>query len=269
MRPYEHIQGGNVPGGHNVISNRRPGQRPFITPVRELNSIELRHSDVVVDIGAYVGTYALRCARFPVQRVIAYEPTPDTHAILSLSAGLPNLDVRQAAVVGVAGDTDEVELHISSGIGVTNSVALSNRKASSVLVPAVPYEEAVRGASVVKIDVEGLEYDYQIAQPSLRAVLIDFHPVPGLDWVGLSRDIIRDLEAAGFEAVITPDFANGWTRAGSWIRPMETAGRCDALMDGDQCCGCGLPINARAKALCPDCWASWMPRHRDGFARAE
>lgn len=259
-----HVQGGGVPGGHLVIAANEPGRKPFITPMRECHSIPLRHSDVVVDIGAYVGTYAIACARFPVKRVDAYEPTPYTFSILSQTK-LPNLRLHNMAVVG--GDERQIKLFISAGIGVTNSIKLSNRKASATVVPAISYQRAVQDATVVKIDVEGAEYDYPIVQPGLRAVIIDFHPVPG-DWISHAKEIVEQLGRAGFEAVISPDFSNGWTRAGSWARPLKTEGEFEPMMSGKVCCGCGARVLGRVKSLCPDCWESWLPQHRKGFGQA-
>lgn len=261
---YKHVQGGGVPGGHNVIYDGK--REPFITPMTECNSIPLRHSDVVVDLGAYVGTYALRCARFPVKHVRAYEPTPSTFDILSLSP-MPNLELVNAAVV--ADDRKSVNLFVSHGIGVTNSVVLSKNK-DALEVPAVRYEEAVRGASIVKIDVEGAEYTYPIIQESLRAIILDLHPIPGRDWITRARELIAGFEAAGFRAVITPDFTNGWTRAGSWLRDRDTAGEHASLMAGKACCGCGKDVAppAPGRTLCAACWELWRPKHREGFQRA-
>ena len=262
---FELVTGGSVPGGHRVLSDGV--RKPFISPMRECNSVPLRHSDVVADIGAYVGTYAIRCARFPVRRVIAYEPTPGTFDVLSLTK-LPNLEPVQAAIVG--DDRTRVELHISRGIGVTNSIELSNRKARAVSVPAINYADAVKGATIIKIDVEGAEYKYPIVEaihPGLRALLIDFHPIPGFDWVGAAERIIAGIEAAGFAPVIAPDWSNGWSRAGSWAREVpDPGGRCDPLMLGEQCCGCGCGIRGNTKSLCPDCFRVWARKHRDGFA---
>lgn len=39
---YKHIQGGNVPGGHNVIY-RDNEKNPFITPMKEYSSIPLEY----------------------------------------------------------------------------------------------------------------------------------------------------------------------------------------------------------------------------------
>lgn len=265
----EHVQGGGVPGGHRVIGKIRPDgskSRPFITPMRECNSIALRYTDVVVDIGAYVGTYAIKAARFPVRRVTAYEPTPSTFEILS-SVTLPNLAPVQAAIVG--DDRSEVDLFVSSGIGVTNSTTASYRKATTVRVPAVAYTEAVAGATIVKIDVEGGEYDYPIVQPGLRAIILDFHPVTDRDWVSEAERIVEEIEDSGFRPVISPRFdRSGWERAGSWIRdiehePVETYA---PMLEGRECCGCGSPIRTEGKGLCSVCWSSWRPKHRRGFA---
>jgi len=262
---YKWVRGGNVPGGHNVLYGEKG--RPFITPMRECNSIPLRHSDMVVDIGAYVGTYAIRCARFPVKKVVAYEPTPHTFEVLSLTQ-LPNMELVNAAVVG--DDRETVDLFISKGIGVTNSIVKARGKGRRVRVPAVRYEDAVRGASIVKIDVEGAEYLYNIVQPQLRAVIIDFHPIVGRDWVGMAKLIMHRLVQAGFETVIEPDFTNGWTCAGSWTRPMETHGEHGPLMHGEMCCGCGRRIKpAGSKALCGVCFDLWTPKERAGFVCAE
>ncbi len=257
---YKHVQGGNVPGGHNVLWDGK--RKPFITPMRECNSIPLRHSDVIVDIGAYVGTYAIRCARFPVKKVIAYEPTPQTFNVLALTE-LPNLEIYQQAVV--ADDRPSVDLFISRGIGVTNSIILSNRKAGKITVPAVKYEDVVAEASIVKIDVEGAEYTYPIIQPNLRAIIVDFHPIPKRDWIGRANEMIAEFEAAGFQAVISPDFSNGWTSAGSWIRDGDTIGEFSPMMLGEICCGCGVEISTDGKGICKDCAKLWSKRHKEGY----
>ena len=262
-------QGGGVPGGHYCISHK--GKKPFITPMQECASIELRHSDVVVDIGAYVGTYAIRAARFPVKKVVAYEPTPLTFKILDMTE-LPNLEKRWAAVVGDHRET--IDLHLSKGIGVTNSILESKAKPDAVTVPAVNYSEAVKDATIVKIDVEGGEYTYDVdklVSDSMRAIIIDFHPV-GKDWIDKSNEMIRSIEQQfGFEPVIYPNWENGWTRAGSWIRDMPDAGDgCAELLEGHFCCGCGCPLLAgKAKSICRDCADIWSKKHRKGFEIAD
>lgn len=263
---WQHTGKGGVPGGHPVLYD---GRKPFVPPMAECHSIPLRESDVVVDIGAYCGTFALYCARHPVKLVRAYEPTPASFQVLSLHSQLRNLELVQAAVVG--DDRPEVELWVSKGIGVTNSVVLSRRKAGAIPVPAVSYEEAVRGASIVKVDVEGAEYTYQqLVQPGIRGLIIDFHPIPSTAWQKRAQEMVDQIEAAGFQPVITPQFQGtcGWLYAGSWVREVDTRGECLELTQGEACTGCGVGFQEAvgAKALCPECMAQWRPKHSAGFS---
>ena len=80
------------------------------------------------------------------------------------------------------------------------------------------YEEAIKEATVVKIDVEGAEYSYDIIQPQLRAIILEFHPLTKKDWKGMAYNIMNKIEDAGFKPIIYPTFKNGWALNSSWIR---------------------------------------------------
>ncbi len=268
---YKLIQGGQVPGGHNVIY-RDNDKNPFITPMRECNSIALKHTDVVVDIGAYVGTYAIRAARFPVKKVTAYEPTKQTYDILKLSE-MSNLEVIRAAIVGDP-ELKTVELNVSKGIGVTNSLVHgATSKAFTETVQAISYEEATKDATIVKIDVEGAEYQYsgKLVQPKMRAIVLDFHKLPKAqgDWVAKSNLLIEEMLDHDFKVVIQPVFdGSGWLQAGSWIRETEEQTEVHVpKMTGQECCGCGVELISQVadKSLCPVCAEQWLPKHKKGF----
>jgi hypothetical protein len=79
----------------------------------------------------------------------------------------------------VGDDREAVEPFLSRGVGQNNSLLKPRHQAPSMQVPTVCYEDAVRGASVVKIDVEGAEYGDRIVQPSIPALIIDFHNLAG------------------------------------------------------------------------------------------
>lgn len=259
-------RGGSVPGGHFVISDGI--RRPFITSMRELNSIPLRESDVVVDIGAYVGTCAIKCARFPVKSVIAFEPSIFSFEILQKNK-LPNMKLVQAAVVG--DNRKEVEFWLSSGIGVSNGI-YKRRGGTRVIVPAIRYEDAVSGASVVKIDIEGYEYNLpSLVRPSIRAFIIDFHRV-GVDWINKAERIIADIEAAGFISIIRPKWGHGWTSCGTWVRDKQDKngnGGFLPMLHGEMCCGCGIKIKkSGVKSLCSKCWVLWFSGHKRGYTLA-
>lgn len=258
---------GGVPGGHDVICE--PGKDPFVPPMRECVSVPLQHDDVVVDIGAYCGTYAFRCARFPVCLVRAFEPSPATFGVLSRTT-LPNLQNVNAAVVGDH-HTGPVSFYVSRKIGVTNSCVPSSCK-DEITVPSVRYSDAVRDATIVKIDIEGGEYWLgDLVRPSIRALIIDFHSTGTPNWQLRAVEIIQSIERAGFSPIIRPDFSNGWTQAGSWIRDVPGSGAVyEPMMTGRICCGCGGRLAAApdypGRSLCQRCWDTWTPKHRVGYS---
>ena len=202
-----------ITGGHYALKN--DGHKPFQNNMKECMSIKLNNSDIVADIGAYIGEYSMYAARNGAHQVLSYEPTPNTFKIL-LKNTLPNMELFNAAVVGHNEKT--TDLYISKGIGVTNSIAKSYKKAGKITVPAIKYEDALKNATVVKIDVEGAEYGYNIIQPQLRAIILEFHPISKMPWESWAKKIIKNIKDAGFKTVMEPAFTHGWSLTGSWVK---------------------------------------------------
>lgn len=190
-------------------------KKAFRNPMSINHSIPLLSSDIVVDIGAYIGEFSLYAVQSGVSKIRSYEPTPQTFELLKSNARYP-MEIINKAVVG--NDNPLVRLYLSKGVGVTNSIAKNYNKAGFITVPAIRYEKAIEGATVVKIDVEGAEYSYNIIQPQLRVILLEFHPITKQPWVMWAREIMQELEDAGFTAVRKPQFQHGWDLAGSWLR---------------------------------------------------
>lgn len=176
----------------------------------EMASLPLLPSDTVVDIGAHEGVYVRHALGCGVRWVRAFEPTPGHKFPPD-----PRLTVVQAAVVG--DNRSQVTLYVKPGVGMRNSL-IAFADSQPLQVAAVPYEWAVQGASVVKVDVEGAEYDYTpLVQDSIRAFVIDFH-WNVTDWRDKADAMIEELEDAGFRAIVQPSFVDGLRSAGSWVR---------------------------------------------------
>jgi len=191
--------------------------------MKECHSIPLNDKDVVADIGAYVGTYSKWCAIQGVCQVRAFEPTPFTCKVLRRN--LADFDFCEAVEAAVVGDSFRgisVALHVSDGLGVTNGLVGRKRGQVDVEVPVVKFMDATVGATILKVDVEGAEYSYDFSAlpKTVRALMIDFHPVSS-DWKEKAQAIVDSLHIQGFEDVVSPDWSNGWTRAGSWLRRID------------------------------------------------
>lgn len=209
-----------ITGGHYAFKTEK-SSKPFTNKMGECKSVQLYPDDIVADIGSYVGEYSLFALGQGVRKVISFEATPQTFNLLSYNISRSpyscNSEAHNKAVVGT--NIKFVDLYISKGIGVTNSIAKTHGKSDRVRVPAIKYEAAIKDVSVAKIDVEGAEYSYNIVQPNLRAIILEFHPLVKKPWKKMARQIMQDIESAGFRPIMKPQFSHGWgDMAGSWVK---------------------------------------------------
>ena len=124
----------------------------------------LADGGVFVDVGANVGAFSLIASEQPRSRVVAYEPHPATFERLRHNLrrnGRDNVDAICAAV----GSRDG-EIRISDTPGSPTTHALSEAEAAGTPAIVVPLlridgDLARRGLKpdIVKVDVEGFEYD--------------------------------------------------------------------------------------------------------------
>ncbi|MBB4302019.1 FkbM family methyltransferase [Rhodobium orientis] len=175
----------------------------------------LEAGDVVVDIGANIGTYALDAARrmAPGGKVLAVEPSPRTHAKLAANAAanrgrIGDVSLRQIAVGEKAGT---VTLFANAGSNAGQSSLLAEGAGKSgvaVTVEALPLaellkDEGIEAIAAMKIDVEGFEdriVDAVLALPQeawpRRLQLETEHRAL---W---QHDAVARLREAGFAAVL-------------------------------------------------------------------
>ncbi len=116
-----------------------------------------------VDIGANIGYYSLNAALLGAEKVIAIEPNPKILARLTDNIALNNLsskivvhDVAVGAQKGVA------KLTIADNDFGSSSIVDHSVGAQNISVPILPLfeilkTEAVDRASIIKIDIEGME----------------------------------------------------------------------------------------------------------------
>ena len=105
-----------------------------------------RRGDVVVDIGANIGVYSLYAAHKGAQ-VVAYEPHPETFALLKANTTGRNVECHQAAVVGKG--TDPVALWINPDRDTRHTlfgteIIKGTKLTKSINVPAVPIDDVLK-----------------------------------------------------------------------------------------------------------------------------
>jgi len=177
----------------------------------------LRPGDVVVDVGANVGTHALLAAHLvgPAGHVHAVEASPWIHA--RLRRNLAANRVRNVTTYNLAATAEPgpvtVFLHDGSNLGGTTIVAseaarLSTEQEAVVEgrpLPAIVPEAALLAARLIKIDVEGAEWlvvqGLRDLLPRLRPeaeILVEVKPEALSAFGATLEDFLGLFAAAGF-----------------------------------------------------------------------
>jgi FkbM family methyltransferase len=143
----------------------------------------IRSGDCVWDIGANVGHYSEKFAEVvgPSGHVIAFEPVPETVAILARNVqSRPNVTVKQVALSDYTGET---LFFCDPGDRATASFLKPTDDAVGTCVPVHCGDEFLKSCepNVVKIDVEGYEHEVLLGMaevlrsPALRAIYVEVH----------------------------------------------------------------------------------------------
>jgi FkbM family methyltransferase len=185
-----------------------------------LTETELRPGEVIVDIGANVGTFALAAAAaFPYAPIICVEPSPAAYALLKANIernSLTRIVPVQAACGGDSGAATlySRELHRRSASAFSTVYTSDNY--GSVFTPTaevavISLDELFRAHHVescglLKLDCEGAEYDTLLNSSStllgkIRRIAIEYH-------IGLAAhrpaELVERLERSGFETDLQP-----------------------------------------------------------------
>ena len=141
----------------------------------------LRPGMTVVDIGANVGYYTLLCARLvgPEGRVHAFEPAPDTYALLEENVRANKRDNVVLHKVGASDRAGEGKLNVCADAPGCNSMAV-DFGGTPVTIQTARVDDVVAGdADVIKIDVEGHEptalrgMERLLASPRLEVLFLE------------------------------------------------------------------------------------------------
>jgi FkbM family methyltransferase len=184
--------------GVEVVLSDVPGSHGLAAIVKEMQDdsyrlagIPFSPGDVVVDIGANVGAFAIAVAkRHPGVHVHAFEPLPDTFAQLQRNIAANGVSNVTAWNLAVTGDGREVVLFndaANSGGSTMHGGGEPIRCPSTTL--AAIFRDHVPGrCALLKVDCEGAEYEMLADAPELARVdhlRGEFHMYPHMRAQGM------------------------------------------------------------------------------------
>jgi FkbM family methyltransferase len=163
-----------------------PAYSPFFNEhdVMDALATKIRKDDVVFDIGAYHGVWALILARY-AREVIAFEPNPGTFKVLSETIAVNharNVHASPVAIAATSGSSD----FWGTGSGASLRQGQHRALRSRVRVETLDTLVEDRGSmpDVLKIDVEGAEHQVLtgarrcLAHARLVCIEIHFDELP-------------------------------------------------------------------------------------------
>lgn len=180
--------------------------------VWELLMSEVRPGDVVADVGAYIGLYAIALAKRVghAGRVVAFEPDPGNLAALREHVSLNSLTDRiepRPEAVGASTGQVRFAAHASSESSVASSAGESTASGES-MVDCVSLDHIFAGKrlDILKIDVEGYEERVIEGAMSLlkdgsrgpRAIFIEVHPYAWQATATTSGSLLGLLEECNY-----------------------------------------------------------------------
>lgn len=200
-----------------VQSRWRDGLETYEADVWPHVMNEIRQGDTFVDVGAFIGLYAIAVAKRvqPGGRVVAFEPDPGNFAVLGQHIRLNKVDDYVVAIQAAVSSSDG-EMYFKSGGGSQSRLVVAGSseatRAVRVAVRSLDSWCTDCGVDVLKIDVEGFEHAVLSGATRLlgdlklrpRSIFIEVHPYAWEQSGGSSNAILSLLRAARYK-VTYPD----------------------------------------------------------------
>lgn len=181
----------------------------------------MQPGETVLDIGAFLGTYAIMAARWtgPLGRVLAFEPSPASFQILQRhllmnNLGAPRVEARCAAVGARVGRHPLKQFELEP---YRNQIVADDADGSTVMVDIVTVDSVcarwTRVPDWIRLDVQGLEFDVlEGAREVIHAgrgrlkIIAEMHPQLWPEYGIQPREVDERLAALSLQAQgLTPN----------------------------------------------------------------
>lgn len=176
---------------YNVSTNvsKSPKSGEYIKPLTsaaygpemDVNAV-FNQEDTWLDVGGHIGLFAVRMAKqFPrIKKILAYEALPHNASFAIENIAINNVgaecEVVQKAIV--PGNEETIDFFISTDSGKHSILPIRGREVMHL--PAININDAIanHGATAIKMDVEGAEYELIKAVTDwskIRVFIVEYH----------------------------------------------------------------------------------------------
>lgn len=172
-----------LPQGFNIPSSAFWLKKDLTTGGNPFKLIQLESGDKVMDCGLYIGTFTAACMEQGAAGAKCYEAAPNNAAIAKQNLAHYG-DVVQIVEAALTAKEEAIVTLTMSSFSGANSILPSQQRQKSIEVPAVNFRRELLAfnPNVIKLDVEGAEYDLLDSLHSgdlsdVRCIFVEFHPI--------------------------------------------------------------------------------------------
>lgn len=183
----------------------------WITNLYGKHSFDIKEKDVVVDIGAHIGMFAIYAAHKAKNgKVISFEPFIKNYELLESNAKINNLKNLKTQNVAVGKKNGQQRLYLSpdNNTGGHSLYLKTENNDSFVDIPTISYNSMIENYKLdkidyLKLDCEGAEYDILFnaskqAISKIEKIVMECHPHKD----NTKEKMIEFLKDSGFELII-------------------------------------------------------------------
>ena len=167
-------------------------------------------NDVIVDIGAHIGGFAVRAAKQAHRgKVFAYEASRKNFAMLSENRNLNNADNLHIHNVAISGQRGEMKFFMPGDNGALGSLMQETKSpmeiVQSTTLADLIAENNIAQIDYLKMDVEGAEYDILLScsdetLSKIQKIVLEYHEFTGHHHSHI--DLVECLKSHGFQVAV-------------------------------------------------------------------
>ncbi|MCL4269497.1 MAG: FkbM family methyltransferase [Anaerolineales bacterium] len=170
----------------------------------------IQPDDVVVDIGAHIGGFAVRAAKQAHRgKVFAYEASSKNFAMLSENRNLNNADNLHIHNVAISDHRGEMKFFMPGDNGALGSLMQEKDSpmeiVQSMTLADILSENRIERIDYLKLDVEGAEYDILLGcsdetLSKIQKIVLEYHEFTGHHHSHI--DLVECLKSHGFQVTV-------------------------------------------------------------------
>jgi FkbM family methyltransferase len=187
----------------------------FLDRFYEKHGVPIQGNWAIIDIGAGIGEYTLLAAAGKAgNQVHAYEPFPESFALLHTNLAMNQVEGVQVFAEAVGGQPGTAILDLTRGEPLQYSTESKTTSPDAIHVPTITLEQALarlgRRCQVLKLDCEGAEYAILFNAPRAALDWVDHIVMEYHDKVTAfsHRDLVDFLQSQGFQVETTPNIVH-------------------------------------------------------------